>query len=79
MVGAIKQKAVVGKDGRIEIASSELPRGLSVEVIVLVEDSEAQDATAHLLSTQRNREHLEEALEDLKQREKYIYVNPGEL
>ena len=77
MVSAIKQKAVVGEDGRIEIASSELPQGLTVEVIVLVDDPDAQDATAHLLSTRRNREHLEEALKDLKQREKYIYVDPS--
>ena len=75
MVSAIKQKAVVGEDGRIEIASSELSEGLSVEVIVLVDDPDGQEATAHLLSTQRNREHLDEALEDLKHREKHIYVN----
>lgn len=76
MVSAIKQKAVVGEDGRIEIAAAELPQGLSVEVIVLVDNTDGQDATTHLLSTQRNRAHLDEALEDLKRREKYIYVDP---
>ena len=36
----IKQRAIVGEGGRIEIAASELPSGTVVEVIVLVEPEE---------------------------------------
>lgn len=35
MLNAIKQKAVVGKDGKIELSTTELPEGIVVEVIVL--------------------------------------------
>lgn len=37
MINAIRQKVIVGKDGRIEILSSDLPVGTRVEVIALIE------------------------------------------
>ena len=40
MLTGIKQRAIVGEGGRIEIAASELPSGTVVEVIVLVEPEE---------------------------------------
>jgi len=38
MINAIRQKAIVGKNGRIEILSSDLPMGARIEIIVLIEE-----------------------------------------
>ncbi len=54
---------VVNEDGRIAINSPELKRGNTVEVIVLVNPEE--DETEYLLSTEANRLHLREALQQL--------------
>jgi len=60
MLSGIKQQVVVGKDGKIEIQTSDLAEGTVVEVIVLVEQdvietnanqSIQQDVTEYLLST----------------------------
>jgi len=37
MINSIRQKATVGKGGRIEVLSPELPIGATVEIIVLIE------------------------------------------
>lgn len=78
MISGIKQRAVVGEGGKIEIVSSELTAGTVVEVIVLV-DTEEYDTTSYLLSTEANRRHLREALEDLEKPETYVYVDPNML
>ena len=39
MLSGIKQQGIVGKDGKIEIQTSELAEGTVVEVIVLVDPS----------------------------------------
>ncbi len=73
MITGIREKAIVKEGGRIEILSPDLPIGMEVEVIVLVEDE--QDTTEYLLSTEANRKYLEEALEELKHPEKFIQVD----
>lgn len=78
MITGIRQKTVVGEGGRIELLSPELPSGMLVEVIVLIEP-EDQDATEYLLSTEANRKHLLQALQDLDDSSRYIYVDPVEL
>lgn len=78
MITGIRQKTVVREGGKIELVSPELPSGMLVEVIVLVE-SEEQDATEYLLSTEANRNHLLQALQDLDDPSCYIYVDPAEL
>ncbi len=65
MITGIRQKVIVGEGGKVEILSPELPRGTLVDVIILVETVE-QDTTEYLLSTQANREHLQQALLDLE-------------
>ncbi|NEO30530.1 MAG: hypothetical protein F6K36_08865 [Symploca sp. SIO3C6] len=71
MLNGIKQRVIVGKEGKIEIQTSELAEGTVVEVIVLVEQDAVesdtsqhilQDATEYLLSTQANRRHLTSAI-----------------
>lgn len=75
MFSGIKQQVVVGKDGKIEIQTSELVEGSIVEVIVLVEQDVAetndspfiqQDATEYLLSTEANRHHLMTAIQNIE-------------
>ena len=61
MLTGIKQQAIVGKDGKIEIQTSDIPEGTAVEIIVLVEQAE-QDTTEYLLSTEANRHQLLEAI-----------------
>ena len=78
MITGIRQKAIVGEGGKIEILSPELPSGALVEVIVLVEPVE-QDTTEYLLSTEANRNHLLEALQDLEKPSTYVYVDPADL
>ena len=77
MINAIRQKTVVEKGGRIEIVSSELLVGKTVEVLVLADAKE--DATEYLLSSGKNREHLFQALEDLKNTANYIYMEPEDI
>ena len=78
MLTGIRQKTIVGEGGKIEFLSPELPSGMLVEVIVLVEPEE-QDATEYLLSTEANRNHLLQALQDLDDPSRLIYVDPTEL
>jgi len=78
MIVGVRQKAVVGKDGKVEISSPALPQGALVDVIVLVEPEE-QDETEYLLSTEANREHLLQALREIDHSSTYIYVDPSDL
>jgi antitoxin YefM len=68
MVSAIKQKAIVGESGKIEI-HSDLPPGTNVEIVVLVEE---QDETDYLMSTPANRQHLLEALSNIECRDNLV-------
>ena len=73
MITGIREKTIVKENGMVEVSALDLPIGTEVEVIVLVE--EEQDTTEYLLSTEANRRHLEEALEELKHPEKFIQIN----
>jgi antitoxin YefM len=87
MLSGIKQQVAVGKDGKIEIQSSELPEGTVVEVIVLVEKdgvetnanpSIPQDTTEYLLSTEANRHHLITAIQNLETKTNLVSFTPEE-
>lgn len=73
MITAIKERARVKENGTVEISAPDLPVGTAVEVIVLVE--EEMDTTEYLLSTEVNREHLMEALEQVNHPENFIYID----
>jgi antitoxin YefM len=77
MIHGIRQKAVVGQGGRIEILSPELPGGSIVEVIILIEPVE-QDTTEYLLSTEANRNHLLQAIENIEKGENLTVITPEE-
>ncbi|MBD0386611.1 MAG: hypothetical protein ICV54_08800 [Nostoc sp. C3-bin3] len=66
MLSGIKQKAIVGKDGKIELSTTELPEGTVVEVIVLVETPNEEDETTYLLKSETNKKHLLTALENVE-------------
>ncbi len=76
MLTGIREKTVVKENGTVEISVLDLPVGTEVEVIVLVE--EEMDTTEYLLSSEANREHLEEALEQLKHPENFIRFDMDE-
>lgn len=76
MLNGIKQKAIVGKDGKIELLATELPEGAVVEVIVLVEPP-TEDETTYLLKSKANKKYLLKALENVEQGN-LIYVDIDE-
>lgn len=78
MIAGIRQKALVGEHGKVEIAAPDLPTGTLVDVIVLMEPGE-QDTTDYLLSSKANRSHLMQALRDLDDQSSYIYVTAADL
>jgi antitoxin YefM len=77
MLSGIKQKAIVGKDGKIELSATELAEGTIVEVIVLVEPSTEEDETTYLLKSEVNKNHLLKALENVE-KGNLIYVDLDE-
>lgn len=85
MLSGIKQQVVVGKDGKIEIQTSELIEGTVVDVIVLVEPEEvkpnanqspSQDATEYLLSTEANRSRLMSPIQDVEAKTNLVSFTP---
>ena len=76
VISGIKQRAVVGDSGKIEIVAPDLPKGALVEVIVFTVE---QDTTEYLLSTQANRQHFLQAMDDLQDRSKYTFVDIDKL
>ncbi len=78
MLTGIREKTIVKENGMVEISAPDLPIGTEDEVIVLVEEEE-MDTTEYLLSTEANRKHLEEALEEMKHPENFIRVDVDDL
>jgi antitoxin YefM len=72
MLNGIKQKAIVGKDGRVELPTTELQEGTIVEVIILVEQVKpvkqivCEDETTYLLSSEANKNRLFNAIENVE-------------
>ncbi|MGK7934150.1 MAG: hypothetical protein AB4041_22355 [Microcystaceae cyanobacterium] len=66
MINSIKQKAIVGKNGKIELPETELTEGSLVEVIVLVENSSQEDETDYLFRSPANKKQLLDALDNVR-------------
>jgi antitoxin YefM len=77
MLSGIKQKAIVGKDGKIELSTTELPAGTVVEVIILVESPIEEDETTYLIQSEANKKHLFKAIENVG-KGNLIYVDLDE-
>ncbi|MTJ32490.1 hypothetical protein [Aphanizomenon sp. UHCC 0183] len=77
MITRIKQKATVGKNGKIELPTTELPEGTIVEVIVLV-DQVIEDETTYLLKSKANKEYLLKAIENVE-KGNLIYVGISDI
>jgi antitoxin YefM len=77
MLSGIKKKVIVGKDGKIELSTTELAEGTVVEVIVLVEQETEEDETTYLLKSEANKKHLLQALENVN-KGNLIYVDLDE-
>ncbi|MBL1208398.1 hypothetical protein [Geminocystis sp. GBBB08] len=67
MVSTIRQKAIVGKNGKIEISQSQFKEGASVEVIIVNNSTEIEDETTYLLKSEANKKQLLESIENVKQ------------
>jgi antitoxin YefM len=76
MLNGIKQKAIVGKNGKIELLETQLREGTVVEVIILIESPE-EDETAYLLKSEANKKHLLKALDNVN-KGNLIYVDLDE-
>ena len=50
MINAIRQKAVVGKSGRIEVLFSDLPMGAKVEIIALIDALPFVESKRHTMT-----------------------------
>ncbi len=74
MIDGIKQRGVVGKGGKIEILSSELPEGTPVKIIVLVE-SFALDETDYLLANPANHQQLLQSIESAKNPDTLVMIS----
>lgn len=77
MLTGIKQKSTVGKNGKIELPTTELPEGTVVEVIVLVAQVIEEDETTYLLQSTANKKHLLQAIENVE-KGNLIYVDLDE-
>jgi antitoxin YefM len=87
MLSGIKQQGIVGKNGKIEIQASDLAEGTVVEVIILLENSTAeqpktitqpQDSTESLLSTDANRQPVMSSLQQLDEPQNLVSFTPEE-
>ncbi len=67
MVNTIRQKAIVGKNGKIEISQSQFKEGASVEVIIVNDSFKIEDETTYLLKSEANKKQLLESIENVKQ------------
>jgi antitoxin YefM len=77
MIRAIKQKGIVGREGKIELYSTELEEGTDVDIIILVSDPEP-DTTEYLLSTEANQRELSEAIDRIEKKENLVTITVKE-
>ncbi|MCV3213249.1 hypothetical protein OGM63_06875 [Plectonema radiosum NIES-515] len=77
MLSGIKQNAIVGKVGKIELSATELPEGTVVESDVLIEPATEEDETTYLMKSETNKKHLLKAMENVDKRN-LIYVDLDE-
>jgi antitoxin YefM len=77
MIRAIKQKGIVGREGKIELYSAELEEGTDVDIIILVSDPEP-DTTEYLLSTEANQRELSEAIDRIEKKENLVTITVKE-
>jgi len=79
MITEIRERIIVRPGGRIEIPTSPFDEGIEVDVVVRRNEAVPElDATDYLLSTEANRERMEEALEELQHPENFIPLDMEE-
>ena len=77
-MNALKYQTII-KNGQLSLPHLDLPEGTVVEAILLIKEAAEMDETDYLLSTEANRQHLQEAIESLKNPDSYIYVDAANL
>ena len=78
MLNAIKQLAIVGANGKIELMVKDFPTGALVDVLIFQQPDEI-DTTDYLLSTESSRKYFSEAIEQLNRPDSFIYIDPAKL
>ena len=79
MLSGIKQKAIVGKDGKIELSATKLLEGTVVASDVLVEPQTEEDETTYLMKLEANKKHLLKAMKNVdKVNLIYVYLDEYE-
>ena len=68
MITGIKQTAIVGHNGKIEIPTSELPEGAIVEILIFMDSPDDSPAQAQLL----------EAINRIESRQDLVTFTPEE-
>ncbi|RKZ45114.1 MAG: hypothetical protein DRQ41_01105 [Gammaproteobacteria bacterium] len=61
MFNGVRQRVTVGKGGRIDFLSPELPVGVTVEIIVLIEPPHQETQKERLLRLSANDKQLQQA------------------
>jgi antitoxin YefM len=77
MIRGIKQTGTVGREGKIELHSTELEEGTDVDIIILVSEPEP-DTTEYLLSTEANQRELSEAIDRIENKENLVTITAKE-
>ncbi|ACK66546.1 conserved hypothetical protein [Rippkaea orientalis PCC 8801] len=67
MLKSLKQKVIVGQNGKIEVPATELIEGTTVEIIILVEPENEENETTYLLQSEANKKQLLKSLENANQ------------
>jgi hypothetical protein len=78
LMDALKYQTII-KNGQLDLPHLDLPEGTVVEAILLIQEPVDIDETDYLLSTEANRQHLQEAMESLKNSDRYIYIDSSKL
>ncbi|OQW92426.1 MAG: hypothetical protein BWK78_01740 [Thiotrichaceae bacterium IS1] len=82
MFNSLKQTTTVGPGGKMELCSAELLEGTPVEVIILIIPTETDETeletTDYLWSTEANRQHLLEAIDNVEKRQNLITITSEE-
>ena len=77
-MNALKYQTII-KNVQLSLPPFDLTEGTVVEAILLIKEAADMDEPDYLLSTEATRQHLQEAIESLKNPDSYIYVDAANL
>ena len=79
MQNLIREFLTVETTGSVTVTSPELTEGSKVQVLIVFENGwEEMDETDYLLSTEANKERMDEAVEELKHPDNFVPIDMEE-